>query len=81
MTVQSREQLWGPPSSNYRFKHIFHQVRHPLKTIASFHLANERSWRYVFKHIPEMKIHEKIIVRCAKYWVYWNLMAEEKGRR
>ena len=79
MTVDTPQRLWGPPSGRYRFKHIFHQVRHPLKTIASFHLANELSWRYVFKHIPEIKLNDKMIVRCAKYWVYWNLKAEKRA--
>lgn len=79
MTVDTRQRLWGPPAAGFRFKHIFHQVRHPLKTIASFHLANELSWRYVFKHVPEIKIHDKIIVRCAKYWYYWNLKAEKRA--
>lgn len=79
MTVNTPQRLWGPPSARYRFKHIFHQVRHPLKTIASFHLANELSWRYIFKHIPEIRLDDKMIVRCAKYWVYWNLKAEKRA--
>ena len=35
MAVNTKDNVWGPPSKDFTFKHIFHQVRHPLKAIAS----------------------------------------------
>lgn len=79
MGIDTTDRCWGPSSGLYQFKHIFHQVRHPLKAIASFHLANQRSWDYVYRHIPQINREDKMIVRCVKYWIYWNLKAEKRA--
>jgi len=81
MTVDTDRSPWGGPGSNhYYFKHIFHQVRHPLKTIASVMSTEPRSsWNYICKAVPEIKLDDPSIVRAAQYWYYWNLIAESKA--
>jgi hypothetical protein len=64
-----------------RFKHIFHQVRHPLRQITSRSIQNsdlgDPRWIFVREHIPEIRKTDSILVSCAKYWYYWNLKAEK----
>jgi hypothetical protein len=80
MAIDSKSTPWGPSSYLVDFAHTFHQVRHPLKVIASVY-ANEpkATWNYICSHIPEIYIYEPLLVRCAKYWYYWNLAAEKKA--
>lgn len=59
------------------FKHIFHQVRHPLKVITSALTLSASSWNYIRREIPEIKEKDSLTVMSAKYWYYWNLKAEE----
>ena len=47
MTADSKRTPWGPGYDRYLFKHIFHQVRHPLKTIASAKNEPQRSWAFI----------------------------------
>ncbi len=67
----------GPGKKGIHFQHIFHQVRHPLNVIASTETMNQNSWEYICKHIPQIKMEDPLPVRCAKYWLYWNLEAEK----
>lgn len=63
---------------NFQFDHIFHQVRDPLKVISSVYVTEDRqSWNYILKHTPEIDIRDSHLIKCAKYWYYWNLKAEE----
>ena len=62
----------------YRFAHTFHQVRNPLRTISSVYATeNRHSWNYILSQIPEIRISDSHLVKCAKYWYYWNLKAEK----
>lgn len=62
----------------YYFAHTFHQTRDPLKTISSVYFAeNLHSWNYILKHTPEISFRDSHLVKCAKYWYYWNLKAEK----
>jgi hypothetical protein len=62
----------------YKFAHIFHQVRHPLSTISSvYKTENVHSWKYIISQIPEIRTDDSHLVKCAKYWYYWNLKAEK----
>lgn len=79
MTADSDTTPWGPGFNNYTFEHIFHQVRHPLKTIASAGNEPLVSWIFIKKFIPEIEMHDPKIVKGAKYWYYWNLLAEKKA--
>lgn len=71
---------WGPLSKKYTFDHIFHQVRGPCKVIQSFYnhppLA---TWKWIASVIPEIKLSDPPLTKAAKYWYYWNLMAESKA--
>jgi len=70
----------GIRPGKYRFAHIFHQVRDPLKVISSVYMTEGRqSWNYIMKHLPEIAMSDSHLVKCAKYWYYWNLHAEKNA--
>jgi len=60
---------------------IIHQVRHPLKAIGSQHTLMPPSWKYVesFKFV-KIQPSDSLLLKCMKYWYYWNLKAEENAR-
>lgn len=71
---------WGPLSKKYAFKHIFHQVREPTKVIQSvFNVPPSAGWKWIMRSIPEILDTDSALTKCAKYWYYWNLMAEEQA--
>jgi len=71
---------WGPGPSGFRYKHIFHQVRDPLKSIASLSHEPKKAWDYICAYAPEIKMDDPPLVRAAKCWYYWNLKAEKKAQ-
>lgn len=80
MCVNTKHVPWAVDSrQRFRFNHIFHQVRHPLKVISSAQTEGTPSWKYIIKHIPEIEWEDSLIVKCAKYWYYWNLKAEQQA--
>lgn len=81
MAADSKVCPWeASAAANYQFKHTFHQVRHPLKVIASVYTCEPpQSWDYICEHLPQIKSTDTHLVKCAKYWYYWNLMAEKKA--
>lgn len=79
MTANANTTPWGPGFNHFSFKHIFHQVRHPLKAIASAGNEPPISWIFIKKFVPEIKMDDPKIVKGAKYWYYWNLLAEKKA--
>ncbi len=77
MAVTDTQTPWGPGSAGIHYQHIFHQVRDPIKVISSVYTKEPRaSWEYIIKHIPQILSTDPKIVKCAKYWYYWNLRAE-----
>jgi len=62
--------------NDYEYEHIFHQVRHPLKTIASAQTFMNVSWDYTKKFIPITPNKNKLY-NAMEYWLYWNEKAEE----
>ena len=68
MTADSKRTPWGPGYDRYLFKHIFHQVRHPLKTIASAKNEPQRSWAFIKQFVPEINLDEPKVAKAAKYW-------------
>jgi len=38
---------------------------------------SKRMWDFVCRNAPEIKMDDPHLVRCAKYWYYWNLKAEK----
>ncbi len=79
MAVDSNLAPWCLPSNAYTFQHVLHQVRHPLKTIASAGNEPDRSWLFIQRFVPEINLEDPKIVKGAKYWYYWNLLAEKKS--
>jgi len=73
---------WGPISEE-TFDHVFHQVRHPLFVINSWLInlddLDRDEWVFIRSHIPEINRSDSLIVHCAKYWYYWNLLVEQKA--
>ncbi len=66
----------------YHYKHIFHQIRNPLDVISSWYnneIDHSYIWIFICSHVPEIDSNEPFLVRCAKYWYYWNLAAEKKA--
>lgn len=61
---------------DFIFKPVLHQVRHPLDVIASTQTFAQSSWRYIQKLIP-LNESDSLLLKCMKYWHYWNLKAEE----
>ncbi len=64
--------------AKFHFAHIFHQVRHPLHVISSVYSTEDlHSWSYIMAHLPEIRMEDSHLVKCAKYWYFWNLKAEK----
>lgn len=61
-----------------RHEFIVHQVRNPLNCISSCQTLNEHSWTKINRHIS-FSSEEPLVLRCAKYWYHWNVMAEPKS--
>jgi hypothetical protein len=78
MAINADQLPWGPSRKNFLFSHCYHQVRHPLAVIESAHTFLDRSWNFILSFIP-CKANEPMLVRCAKYWLYWNRFAEENA--
>ena len=92
MAVNDPNPPFGPSAADYQFDVVIHQVRDPLKVIASvaqFILAKgQHAPDYIKKNIPEplMRSDEQIlddkqqfILQAARYWYYWNLIAQQKA--
>ncbi len=80
MCTTAKHVPWAVDSRRrIRFAHIFHQVRHPLKVISSVQTEGEPSWKYIRAHTPEITQEDSLVVKCAKYWYYWNLKAEQQA--
>lgn len=80
MAVDALACPWGPTTQGLEFEHTFHQVRHPLLVISSVNTTEPQvTWDYVCHEMPQIKQEDPRIVKCAKYWYYWNLAAEKKA--
>ena len=85
----------GPSILDYAFDVVIHQVRHPLKVIASmaqFILQYGRhAPGYIERHVPHIKLSleernhldfkQQLILKASRYWYYWNLMVEAKASK
>jgi len=56
---------------------VWHQVREPLGVISSFHTVGESSWQFICKHEQRIGMDDPLLLRCMKYWHYWNQRCEE----
>ena len=69
---------WGFCPEKIHFAHIFHQVRDPLNVISSTYVTEDlNSWVFIMKYVPEILMQDSHLVKCAKYWYYWNLKLEK----
>jgi len=75
LAVDADRVPWGPSRRRFRFQQILHQTRDPLAAISSIQTMRPASWQYICQHIP-CSMGEPLLLRCAKYWSYWNLKAE-----
>jgi|EndMetStandDraft_5_1072996.scaffolds.fasta_scaffold65284_3 hypothetical protein len=80
MAAPSKSAPFGPGGKEFQFVHIFHQVRDPLKVIASICKEPAKGWLYISRHVPEITMDEPLLGRAAKYYYYWNRMAEKKAQ-
>ena len=76
MVVDAPWTPWGPGRRSFRYRHIFHQVRHPLKAIGSIVNEEQRAWDFIQTYTPQVRENDRILVRAVNYWIYWNLAAE-----
>lgn len=80
LTVNPKKGRWKVCPEKFHFAHIFHQVRDPLKCISSvYKTEDQKSWNYILAHMPEIHDEDSHLVKCAKYWYFWNLKAEERA--
>lgn len=80
MAVPASKTPWGPAFKEGYYKHIFHQVRNPLKTISSVMVTEPKeSWDFIQKFVPQIKSDDPKLVKAVKYWIYWNRWAEIKS--
>ena len=77
MVVDAPWTPWGPGRRGFRYRHILHQVRHPLKAIGSIVNEEQRAWDFIQTYMPQVREHDPILVRAVNYWIYWNLAAEK----
>jgi hypothetical protein len=75
--VESSTAPWGPPPADYRFEHTFHLIRNPLSAIPSIATFGPAAWEYISRHIS-IETSDSLILKSAKYWLYWNGMVENK---
>lgn len=95
MAADDPEPPSGPSACNFRFDIVLHQVRHPLKVIASmaqFILRQgKRAPGYIERNAPatilspdecrQLASREQLLLKASRYWLHWNLMAETKADR
>jgi hypothetical protein len=55
---------------------IWHQVRHPVGVIASFNTVMGSTWRFICDNEPRISLDDSLLLRCMKYWLYWNQRCE-----
>jgi len=93
MAVDDPEPPSGPSARDYRFDVVLHQVRHPLKVIASmaqFILREgNRAPGFIERNVPETRLspqeeecldpNRQLILKASRYWYHWNLLAEAKA--
>lgn len=82
MCVEAKKFPWKNRPSAYRihFDHIFHQVRNPLDVISSVYATEHpKALKFFSENIPQINAEDAPLVKCAKYWYYWNLYAERKS--
>lgn len=73
--VALEKSFFSPKLLLMRSPLVLHQVRNPLKTIPSIATFNSRSWKIISRY-TSVTPKDDPLVKAAKYYVEWNLMAE-----
>ena len=60
------------------FDRILHQVRHPLKVIASMQTFSDSTWSYMAQSI-DLDLKAKPVKRAMQAWVRWNQLVAAKA--
>lgn len=60
------------------FTTILHQVRHPLKVIASMQTFSDSTWHYMAKFIA-LDLKRPPVIQAMQAWVGWNGLIEAKA--
>lgn len=91
MAVNDLDPPFGPSAAQYKFDFVIHQVRHPLKVIASvaqFILRDHLSLDYIERNVPQTRLTRRersmsrkrqLLLQASRYWHYWNVLSEEKA--
>ena len=93
MAADDPEPPSGPSALDYEFGVVIHQVRHPLKVIASMaqfiFREGKRAPAYIDQNVPETRLSadeqyylehkDQLILKASRYWYYWNVLAEAKA--
>lgn len=58
------------------YEHVFHQIRHPLKTMGSvIKIVGAPDWEYVRHHL-KIALPKSRLGKAAIYWLRWNALCE-----
>jgi hypothetical protein len=91
MAVNDPDPPFGPSACNYQFDFVIHQVRDPLKVIASvaqFILRDRLSRDYIERNATAIRLthvelslprRDRLLLQAARYWYYWNLIGEQRA--
>lgn len=60
------------------FTTILHQVRHPLKVIASMQTFGDSTWSFMAQHI-QLDLKAPKVKRGMQAWVGWNQLIEKRA--
>jgi len=61
------------------FTRTLHQVRHPLKVIASMQTFSKSTWGYMAQHIA-LDLKAPAVRRAMQAWVGWNRLIEPRAQ-
>jgi len=39
----------------------------------------KESWDLIINNVKDINEKDSLLLKCMKYWYYWNIMAEEKA--
>lgn len=74
-TSDWRAVAW-PLEKVVQYDLVLHQVRHPLKVIASWNTVADSAWALLRERMPHFFAWDASpLVKTMHYWVTWNLLA------
>lgn len=60
------------------FDTVLHQVRHPLKVVASMQTFSDATWRYMALH-TSLNLDQPPLERAMRAYVQWNALIEPRA--